>query len=174
MKKFISGLIVGALLFSGVSAFADGTSLIGKKVQGLFSVEKAGVKVADAVVINGTAYAPVRAVAEATGATLSIEGKKIIMGAEVLSSGLYDELIVQRTAIESKIKEAQGGVKLYENTYLPEAQQRYDNYKGTEYEQKAQAWLADRTKEYEQRKADLAGLQQQLADLDAQLAALQK
>ncbi|SET62204.1 hypothetical protein [Paenibacillus sp. NFR01] len=174
MKKFISGLIVGALLFSGVSAFADSSSLIGKKVQGLFSVEKAGVKVADAVVINGTAYAPVRAVAAATGATLSIEGKKIIVGAEVLSNGLYDELIVQRTAIESKINEAKGGVKLYEETYIPKAQDQYDKSIGTTDEAARKQFLDNLKLNLSKQKEDLAALQQQLADLDAQLAALQK
>lgn len=79
MKKFISGIIVGGMLFAGASVFADGDSLIGKKVQGLYSVEKNGNKVADAVVIDGTAYAPVRAVSDATGAGLSVEGKRIII-----------------------------------------------------------------------------------------------
>ncbi len=79
MKKFVSGVIVGLLLFSGASVFADSTSLIGQKVQGLFTVEKDGAKVSDAVVINGTAYAPVRAVSEATGANLVVDGKKIII-----------------------------------------------------------------------------------------------
>lgn len=79
MKKFVSGLIVGVLLFAGASVFADSSSLIGQKVQGLFSVEKSGTKVADAVIINGTAYAPVRAVSEAAGVDLKVEGKKIIM-----------------------------------------------------------------------------------------------
>jgi hypothetical protein len=79
LKKFVSGIVVGLLLFSGASVFADSTSLIGQKVQGLFSVEKDGVKVADAVIINGSTYAPIRAVSEATGANLSVDGKKIII-----------------------------------------------------------------------------------------------
>lgn len=79
LKKFISGVIVGLFLFAGASAFADSASLMGQKVQGLFSVEKDGVKVADAVVINGSTYAPIRAVSEATGTDLSVEGKKIII-----------------------------------------------------------------------------------------------
>lgn len=44
MKKFVSGLIVGVLLFAGASAFADSSSLIGQKVQGLFSIEKNGTR----------------------------------------------------------------------------------------------------------------------------------
>lgn len=79
LKKFISGIIVGGFLFAGASVFADSVSLIGQKVQGLYSVEKDGAKVADAVVINGTAYAPVRAVSDATGTGLTVEGKRIII-----------------------------------------------------------------------------------------------
>lgn len=67
LKKFISGVIVGVLLLTSVSAFADSASLIGQKVQGLFSVEKNGVKITDAVIIKGTAYAPVRSISEVMG-----------------------------------------------------------------------------------------------------------
>lgn len=79
MKKLITGAIAGALLLTSVSVFADSASLVGKKVQGLFSVEQNGKRIADAVIIDGTAYAPVRAVSEAAGVELKVEGKKIIM-----------------------------------------------------------------------------------------------
>ncbi|KGE20062.1 hypothetical protein [Paenibacillus wynnii] len=90
MKKFISGVIVGLFLFAGASVFADSSSLIGQKVQGLFSVEKSGTKIADAVIINGSAYAPVRAVAQAAGVELTVEGKTIKMSQEpqVVSSSV--------------------------------------------------------------------------------------
>lgn len=65
MKKLITGAIAGALLLTSVSVFADSASLVGKKVQGLFTVEQNGKRIADAVIIDGTAYAPVRAVSEA-------------------------------------------------------------------------------------------------------------
>lgn len=78
MKKFVTGLIVGVLLFTSVSVFAAPTSLIGQKVQGLFSIEKNGTKIADAVIINGSTYAPVRALAEVTGTNLNVEGKKLL------------------------------------------------------------------------------------------------
>lgn len=79
MKKIISVAIAGALLLTSVTVFADSASLVGKKVQGLFTVEQNGKKVADAVIIDGVAYAPVRAVSEAAGVELKVEGKKIIM-----------------------------------------------------------------------------------------------
>lgn len=44
MKKFVSGIVVGVFLFAGVSAFAAPSSLIGQKVQGLFSIEQGGKK----------------------------------------------------------------------------------------------------------------------------------
>lgn len=179
MKKFISGIIVGALLFGGASAFADSTGLIGQKVQGLFSIEKGGKKIADAVIIKGSAYAPVKAVAAATGAGLTVEGKKIIMSDEAVMTD--DEVQVQINALNFKrddlnkqIQAAEGGVKMYETTYIPNAERNY-NGAITEVEKNGSAKaLEDRKAEYEQRKADLATLQQQLADLDAQIAALQK
>ena len=79
MKKLISGAIAGALLLTSITVFADSASLVGKKVQGLFTVEQNGTKIADAVIIDGVAYAPVRAVSQAAGVQLTVEGKKIIM-----------------------------------------------------------------------------------------------
>jgi hypothetical protein len=180
LKKFVSGVIVGVLLFCSVSVFADSVGLVGKKVSGTYTVIKDGKKIADAAIINGSAYAPVRAVSEAAGASLTVEGKTIVMESSSLSStteeisAQVNGMNIKRGILVKSIEAAQGGVKLYETTYLPEAQQRYDTYKGTEYEQKAEDWLADRTKEYEQRKADLTDLQQQLTDLDSQIAELQK
>ncbi|MFD1910151.1 hypothetical protein ACFSQ7_48645 [Paenibacillus rhizoplanae] len=46
---------------------------------GLFTVEQNGKKIADAVIINGSAYVPVRAMSEATGTGLAVEGKTITM-----------------------------------------------------------------------------------------------
>lgn len=79
MKKIATVALLSLSLFVGAAAFAASSSLVGQKVQGLFTVKKDGVKIADAVIINGTAYAPVRAVAEAAGVDLSVSGKEIIM-----------------------------------------------------------------------------------------------
>lgn len=180
LKKFVSGIIVGALLFSGVSAFADSVGLIGKKVTGTYAVVKDGKKIADAAIINGSAYAPVRAVSEATGAALTVEGKTIIMETGSISAPA-DEVAIQinglnfkRTLLLKDIQAAEGGVKMYETTYIPNAERNY-NGAITEVEKNGSAAaLESRKAELEQRKAELATLQQQLADLDAQIAALQK
>lgn len=79
MKKKIVGIVAAALLLGGSIGFAANTSLIGAKVAGLYSIEQNGKKIADAVIINGSAYVPVRTMSEATGTGLTIEGKTIIL-----------------------------------------------------------------------------------------------
>ncbi|WP_054955000.1 hypothetical protein [Paenibacillus dakarensis] len=79
MKKFVSGMIVGLLMFAGVSVFADSSSLVGRTVSGIFSVVMNGEQLSEAVIIDGKAYAPVRSIAEATGTDIKVKGKRIII-----------------------------------------------------------------------------------------------
>ncbi|MEK5418208.1 hypothetical protein [Paenibacillus sp. FSL L8-0708] len=119
MKKFISGVIVGVLLLTSVSAFADSASLIGQKVQGLFSVEKNGVKITDAVIIKGTAYAPVRSISEAAGVTLNVEGKKILMG-ETSTTSAAEAVSVELSRLNSELKSCQANIdSTVENVIKP-------------------------------------------------------
>lgn len=74
MKKLVYSsiatlLIIGAMA-AGVSAATS--SLIGKKVQNVVTVTVNGKTVKDAVVIDGTTYAPVRSFSEAAGYSISI------------------------------------------------------------------------------------------------------
>ncbi|OME55111.1 hypothetical protein [Paenibacillus odorifer] len=113
MKKFISGIIVGALLFGAVPALAA-SGLIGQKVQGTFTIEKSGNKVAEAVVINGSAYAPVRALADATGTKLTVEGKKIIMGDSAQSIVIDGTEYDLKTKITGEINTLKENITWYE------------------------------------------------------------
>lgn len=80
MTGAVSGLVVGALLFGGIPTFAAAVkSIMGAKVTGVYTVEQGGKKIAEAAVINGSTYAPVRAIAEATGTALNVKGKTIIL-----------------------------------------------------------------------------------------------
>lgn len=115
LKKFISGVIVGVFLFTGISAFADSSSLIGQKVQGLFSIEKNGIKVADAVIINGTAYAPVRSVSEVAGVSLNVEGKKILM-VTTTSTSDAEVLSVELSRLNADVQSYQANIDRT-NTY---------------------------------------------------------
>ncbi|KUP22424.1 hypothetical protein [Paenibacillus sp. DMB5] len=178
MKKFVSGIIVGVLLFAGVTAFANSSSLIGQKVQGLFSIEKGGSKIADAVIINGSAYAPVRAVAEAVGTNLAVEGKKIIMSdnqpAATSSTPGTGEAISKEyleykiRAAESEIESAKGAIKGMEdskervNKYpadYPTEQQRLDALAKIDEMIKAkQQVIVEKEKELTELKAQLTEL----------------
>ncbi|WP_339816760.1 hypothetical protein MKZ15_15320 [Paenibacillus sp. FSL R7-0216] len=84
----ISGVLVGALIFGGASSFAAGVNPFAKsKINGVFSVFKSdGTKIADAPVIDGSAYVPVRVMSNAAGIDLKVEGKSIIMGEQISSS----------------------------------------------------------------------------------------
>ncbi|MFF2910019.1 hypothetical protein [Paenibacillus sp. NPDC057934] len=183
MKKFISGIIVGVLLFVGVTAFADSSSLIGQKVQGLFLIEKGGAKVADAVIIKGLAYAPVRAVAEATGASLTVEGKKIIMEDKPttsvsepasVDSGSIDELKASREKLVDAIKQKEFNIKDLENTigiYESMAKEMENN---GDLGKRASDSAGEYKKLVEQRKAELVDLKKQLADIESKIAEVQK
>ncbi|OMD21165.1 hypothetical protein [Paenibacillus odorifer] len=168
MKKFISGVIVGALLFSGVTVFADSASLIGQKVQGLFTIEKNGKKVDDAIIINGTAYAPVRSVAEASGAKLTVEGKKIIMEDVVTPTVKTSaELQADRAKIAAEITKIETNITDLETNVIPmfEAQAKEMSTNG------AIAETAKKTAdEYKnvvlKQRTELLGLKTQLAEID--------
>lgn len=117
MKKFIAGFIAGALLFGGTAAIAAQPGLIGQKVQSVFSVEKDGKKIADAVAIGGATYAPVRALAEATGTDIKIEGKTITMSDKELAPVSVDDEIplnVQIMVKQNKLGDAKRALEAAE------------------------------------------------------------
>jgi len=136
MKKFVTGLLVGLTLFAGTSALAGPVSkLIGAKVQGVYSLEKGGKSIGEAVVIDGKAYAPVRAISEAAGVGLTIEGKTIKMsditvnesGDYVLGPGALALVTEQgkiRTALgnsKDALTAAQTALKMYEDALAADA-----------------------------------------------------
>ncbi|MNC06320.1 hypothetical protein D3C75_538270 [compost metagenome] len=179
LKKFISVIVVGMLLLGTVPVMAATNSLIGQKVQGLFAIEKGGKKVADAVIINGVAYAPVKAVADATGASLTVEGKKIIMAdgnSNTSTTGVsVEQLNLKRAEIVDKINELQAGIKNTEEITIPQyeklAKELANN--GTLGEQN-QATADSYKKKVEEYKQQVSDLQKQLDSIDAQIAELQK
>ncbi|WP_375104655.1 hypothetical protein ACDZ28_10815 [Paenibacillus sp. RS8] len=178
MKKKIIGLVMAALFLGSSIGFAAGSTLLGSKVTGIYTVEQDGKKIADAAIINGSAYVPVRAMSEATGTDLNVDGKKIIMESKASATinvvAQIEKLQYQRAGIIRKIETAEGGVKLYETDIIPRAEENARITVGSDMEQSYANWLAGRTAERDQYKQDIITLQQQLADIDAQIAELQK
>lgn len=81
MKKFVMGLVLGVGLTVAVSAAAEEIqSLIGKQVEGQVAVVVDGVQInVPAAIIDGTSYAPVRAVGEAVGKEVDWKEGKVIL-----------------------------------------------------------------------------------------------
>lgn len=68
MKKYFAGFLAGAIFALSSTVFADEiSSLIGKEVDGTAEVSLNGETIGSAVIIDGTSYAPVRVISEATG-----------------------------------------------------------------------------------------------------------
>jgi hypothetical protein len=119
MKKFVMGLILGAALSFTVSANAEEIkSLIGKQVDGETTVLLDGVELpVQAAIIEGTTYAPVRAIGEAVGKKVDWrEGKVTLdtktvdeMRAEtqkLISEGLrWSENAKKREALQKQVQE---------------------------------------------------------------------
>ncbi|MBG9735817.1 stalk domain-containing protein [Paenibacillus alvei] len=87
MKKWTyltSGIVIGALVATAGSAFADQVkSLIGKQVTAEYDVVVNGKSLQDkGAAIDGRANVPVRSLANAIGADIKVEGKKILVTLE--------------------------------------------------------------------------------------------
>ncbi|MEK4513649.1 hypothetical protein [Paenibacillus sp. FSL K6-2524] len=175
MKKFIAGIIVGALLFGAMPVMAAQVkSVLGQKVTGTYTVQKAdGTKIAEGAVINGSAYVPVRAIAEATGTDLDVKGKVITLGELQADEQLY-VLQSQKNVLLDKIKVSQAAVTRYETDAIPRAKERAEG-SITEVEKNQRTDFLDTlVKQLDQYKTELTDLQKQLADIDTKLEALNK
>ncbi|MDR9852883.1 hypothetical protein RJP21_04615 [Paenibacillus sp. VCA1] len=120
MKKFIAGVLVGALVFGAVPVLADSVkNLVGSKVAGVYVIEeKGGTKIADAAIINGSAYVPVRPISEATGTKLTVEGKKIILEKPTSTSNVPlegDALSDGDLTIANQITSLKNSIRTYES-----------------------------------------------------------
>lgn len=106
MKKKIVGIVAAALLLGGSIGFAASSSLIGAKVSGMYTIKQDGKKIADAIVVNNSAYVPVRTMSEATGAGLTVEGKTII-----LESKETEKAAIKASIAASKLRERLAGAE---------------------------------------------------------------
>jgi hypothetical protein len=86
MRKYIiGGLVTAALMFS-VTAFADETSIVGKVIQGEYSVKV--IKIANpagetlstkSIAVDGTTYVPLRVAADTFGYNADFQNKMVIL-----------------------------------------------------------------------------------------------
>ncbi|ULL14360.1 hypothetical protein DVH26_07795 [Paenibacillus sp. H1-7] len=80
MRKYIIGAVVGASITLSINVSAAVDSIIGKSVEGEFSVVLDGKELGSkAAVVNGTSYLPVRAVGETMGLNVSYQDNKVVL-----------------------------------------------------------------------------------------------
>ncbi|WP_028547239.1 hypothetical protein [Paenibacillus taiwanensis] len=77
MKKFVMGLIVGALFMFSAQAFGTSSKLVGLEVGGTMDVNLQGKKIGEAAVIEGKSYLPVRDLANGLQMEVKVENKII-------------------------------------------------------------------------------------------------
>lgn len=129
------------------------------------------------MIVNGSTYAPVRAVAEATGSKLTVEGKKIIMGDTSTSTTsapqgetAVKELQAARDKVVADIESHEKQIKGYKDNILPTYKSLADELanSGT-MGQRAADDYAQFKKQVETWEAELTFLQARLAEIKAQL-----
>lgn len=165
MKKYAGYLLAGMIGFviaiPATSFGAQIQSMVGKKIQAEYSVEVYGKTLpVKSIVIGGTSYTPNRALADAIGADVRLEDKKVIFtkGAQQVDSE-QETSPKSDTDYETKVRTAKHNIEIMKK--IIENQQASVNYAITpEAKDEAQKTLD----EYNSR---LEGYQKELADLEA-------
>ncbi|WP_025721581.1 stalk domain-containing protein [Paenibacillus sp. 1-18] len=106
MKKWsylLGGVLIGAVITTTGSAFADQIkSLVGQTVAGEYTVKVNGSSLAEnAIIVDGKAHVPLRAVSDSLGAGLKVDGKTIQITTDSKSSS---ETSVEATVTSSNNK----------------------------------------------------------------------
>lgn len=172
MKKFVAGVIVGALLFGAIPVFADSISLIGAKVTGVFAVEKNGKKIADAAVINGSTYVPVRVMAEATGTPLNVEGKKITLGLKDSSTDPIAELTAKRGKLDNELSSTKTDLNIAETVFLPDLQKELEKAEADPVLSTFPGTVDILKQKIEEQKTLIEGYKKRIPELEAELEKL--
>ncbi|MEC0241969.1 hypothetical protein P4H66_19385 [Paenibacillus dokdonensis] len=180
MKKIIYSALVSALLFGSVAAvsYAATSGLIGKKVQGIITVSVNGKAVKDAVVIDGTTYAPVRSFSEAAGYALNIEGGTVKLSNPTQESS--EDQIVSELKIKDRIQTLQTMVKQYQltidtdNEIITQTQASIDNLTALSKQNDIPFLdLSASKKKVEDAKAEITDLQKKIDAANAEITGLQ-
>ncbi|MEK0313747.1 hypothetical protein [Cohnella sp. 56] len=114
-KSFIVGFFAGVMMTASVSSFAATSSVVGKKVQGEFTVVVDGAALSQkAVVIDGSSYAPLRSVGDSTGYDVSFEDKTVAFTKKTeVANSTVSENANELTAINQELLALTMKLKIY-------------------------------------------------------------
>lgn len=102
MKKFVVGVIVGALLAFSPQVYSAAVDMVGKKVDGELEVKLNGKSIGKAAVIEGKSLLPVRAIVDGMGLDVKVEKKEVIITSNDKSNEIADEVKKQIDEIKAK------------------------------------------------------------------------
>jgi hypothetical protein len=181
MKKFIIGVVFGALIASAFPAYGAVTSLVGQTVDGQKEVKLNGKPVGTAIIVDSTSYLPVRDTAEAIGAQVEPSSGVINMTIPLTNDAVESELYTLRSKksfIEKKIVELQRIIKYQEEEAIPktvEEEKIIDSQAVRTDAEKANAHkrVDDLNKSLANNKQKLADYQTQLDAINARIAELE-
>ncbi|BFH70590.1 hypothetical protein J27TS7_58970 [Paenibacillus dendritiformis] len=137
MKKFILGIIVGALLAFSPQVYSAASSLVGKKIDGQIEVKLDGKQVGSAVVVEGTSYLPVRNIANELGLKIKVDKKEVTITSEEKSAEeeiaklkkervkVSDQLERDKANVESSLHDVEKTKERYEKTLAETNDSRY-------------------------------------------------
>lgn len=170
MRKYVIGFVVGVLCASVAPAFGAVNSLVGKKVSGEYTVQVDGATLpSKSVAIDGTTYAPLRAIGEAIGYDVSFENK-IVVFSKKTSGG---DAPVSTDGINSKRVEIEKIVSQLD-ALNKEANQVRNQLMNLQLQSFSSTENADQIKtKYEELSARALEIESQIKDLEAQKAVLE-
>ncbi|MBY9081193.1 hypothetical protein KIH86_23890 [Paenibacillus sp. HN-1] len=199
MKKIgtlLLGIVIGAVLTFSPQIYGAGAKLLGSKVDNTLDIKLNGKSIGQGAVINGTSYLPVRSTAKALGlevkvdsTTVDLTGKSseelsAIAKAEQKEMTDKENKENKITDLTARIEKSKKDISGYESA-IDASQSNVTSRKAQldaansnpnlaqVYKDRAQSNYDEAVISLELAKASLEAEKKNLADLEAQLAALQ-
>lgn len=195
MKKIgtlLLGIVIGAALTFSPQIYGAGAKLIGSKVDNTLDIKLNGKSIGQGAVINGTSYLPVRSAANALGlgvkvdsTTVDLTGKSneelaAIAKKEQQEMDRLDQISKTQALIEKSKRDIDGYESSLESSEstLKSRKEQLDTVNsnpniGEVYKDRAQNNYDEAVKSIDELKTKIEAEKKNLADLEAQLAALQ-
>ena len=172
MRKFLLGLLLGIMIAVAAPAYGAVSSFVGKSVQGEYLVKVDGSPlVKKSIAIDGTTYAPLRAIGEAVGYDVDFVDKTVVFtkksdsskGSETVDKVTYDnpyDISTDQMTLEQLnilIQWAKGDISTYSGCAVEE---RGNSEERRQYCQEQKEKIEAKLAEMEARKAELEAQQQ--------------
>lgn len=180
MKKHVALIAIVGLLVFGNQAYSAVSNVIGMKVEGVNDISLNGQVIGEIVIINGKSYAPVRDVANAFNADVSFdkEGVKLVADTVAYADEIKLNLGVlkgKKAQLELKISNTIDGIKRHEEKIIPKSIASVNHTTDEKVKEaieieteRLKAFVVEMKASIPVLEAELAGVTQQIAELEAQ------